>query len=69
LDLVNIHLLLDYDFHVLKDWLIYIFKLLCILYLAACIWNILSAVKDGIIHALQPIITLWSFMRWVLGTL
>jgi hypothetical protein len=65
----NLHLLDAYDLDLanLKEWLIYISKLLFILYLAACLWNILSAVRDGILHALQPVITLWSLVRWVLG--
>jgi hypothetical protein len=50
-----------------KAWSIWVIKILFACYLAACFWNILAAVRDGVIEALEPIFALWNFAKWVAG--
>ena len=45
---------------------IYTLKLFLLLYIAACLWNILSGIKDGLVKALQPVITAWEVLVWLL---
>ena len=50
----------------LVDTLIYTLKLFLLLYIAACLWNILSGIKDGLLKAVQPVITAWEVLMWLL---
>lgn len=49
-----------------KNWGIWIGKFLLILYLAACVWNVVAAVRDAILKAVEPIIAFWRFLNWCL---
>jgi hypothetical protein len=50
-----------------KEWSIWAVKGLVVLYLAACLWTILAAVKDAVVAALEPLITIWKMGRWLFG--
>jgi hypothetical protein len=50
-----------------KEWGKWAIKVLLALYLAACIWNVLAAIKDAIVTALEPIFALCGFLRWAFG--
>jgi hypothetical protein len=50
-----------------RGWILWIGKSLLVVYLAACIWGILAAVKDAIVSACAPIVAVWAVFSWVFG--
>jgi hypothetical protein len=50
-----------------KEWGIWTSKLLFGLYLAACLWTVLAAVRDALVVALEPVFALLGFVKWVIG--
>jgi hypothetical protein len=42
-------------------------KLLVVLYLASCAWNVLTAVRDAMFKAFEPILAVIGFLSWITG--
>ncbi|KAF2403489.1 hypothetical protein EJ06DRAFT_280947 [Trichodelitschia bisporula] len=42
-------------------------KGLLVLYLAACAWTILAAIRDAVVKALEPVFAVWAVVMWVFG--
>jgi hypothetical protein len=55
------------NFETTKEWGLWFAKALLALYFAACLWNIVAAVKDAVIKGLEPVISVWNFVCWAFG--
>ncbi|KAF2665815.1 hypothetical protein BT63DRAFT_417340 [Microthyrium microscopicum] len=48
-------------------WSLWTAKMLLILYLAACVWNVVAAVRDAVLRAFAPLWAFWELVGWVFG--
>jgi hypothetical protein len=42
-------------------------KILILLYLAACMWNVVAAIHDAVVKAFEPFLIFWTFLNWMAG--
>jgi hypothetical protein len=42
-------------------------KTLIFLYVAACLWNVITAIHEAVLKAFEPVIVFLGFLNWVFG--
>ena len=42
-------------------------KILVVLYLATCLWSVVTALVDAVVRLIAPVLTFFGFLLWILG--
>jgi hypothetical protein len=46
---------------------LWVVKILVILYLATCLWSVVTALVEAVVRLITPVLTFFGFMLWILG--